>query len=106
VVRRELGQSDRPNRTGANSDKAVITEYWLPVPQSHPNGIAVGGDSDVYSTEPAARRIGRITPQGQMSEMVLPVGGPALDIVADREGTIWITCPRRMRFAAFATVLQ
>jgi virginiamycin B lyase len=74
--------------------KAVITEYWLPVPHSHPNGVAVGADGDVYFTELAASRIGKITPRGQISEMVLPVNGPALDIVADREGTIWITVPK------------
>mgnify|MGYP001158011776 CR=1 FL=1 len=77
-----------------NADQPVITEYTLPVPHSHPNGVAVGGDGDVYFTELAASRIGRITPQGQMSELVLPVNGPALDIVAGGEGTIWITVPK------------
>jgi virginiamycin B lyase len=77
-----------------NADQPVITEYPLPVPHSHPNSLAVGGDGDIYFTELAASRIGRITPQGQISEIELPVAGPALDIVADGEGTIWITVPR------------
>jgi virginiamycin B lyase len=77
-----------------SAKNAVITEYTLPVPHSHPNGVAVGGDGDVYFTELAASRIGRITPQGQMSELVLPVSGPALDIVAGVEGTIWMTVPK------------
>lgn len=79
---------------GRNTTSAVMTEYTLPVPHSHPNGVAVGGDGDVYFTELAASRIGRITPQGQISEMVLPVSGPALDIVAGGDGSIWMTVPR------------
>jgi virginiamycin B lyase len=72
----------------------VIAEYPLPAPHSHPNSLAVGGDGDIYFTELAASRIGKITPQGQISEIELPVAGPALDIVADGEGTIWMTVPR------------
>ncbi len=71
-----------------------ITEYPLPVPHSHPNGVAVGGDGEVYFTELAASRIGRITPLGKISELVLPVNGPALDIVATGKGTIWMTVPK------------
>jgi len=77
-----------------DAKEAVISEYPLPLPHSHPNSLAVGGDGDVYFTELASNRIGRITPQGQISEIELPVAGPALDIVADGEGTIWITVPR------------
>lgn len=73
---------------------AVITEYRLPVPHSRPNGVAIGGDGNVYFTELAASRIGMITPLGKISEMVLPVNGPALDIVAAGEGTIWMTVPK------------
>ena len=35
-----------------------------------------------------------LIPQGHWAEIELPVAGPALDIVADGEGTIWITVPR------------
>ena len=77
-----------------NGGGAGISEFPLPVPHSHPNGIAVGGDGDVYFTELAASRIGKVSPQGIISEMVLPVNGPALDIVAAGEGTIWITVPK------------
>jgi virginiamycin B lyase len=77
-----------------NGGEAGISEFPLPVPHSHPNGVAVGGDGDVYFTELAASRIGKVTPQGLISEMVLPVNGPALDIVAAGEGTIWMTVPK------------
>jgi virginiamycin B lyase len=77
-----------------NAEEAVIKEYPLPVPHSHPNGVALGADGSVYFTELAASRIGRVTPQGQISEMVLPVAGPALDIVAGSDGTIWTTVPK------------
>jgi len=78
----------------SNSDKAAITEFQLPVPHSHPNSVAVSSDGNVYFTELAASRIGMVTPQGQVTEMVLPVEGPALDIVAGGDGSIWITVPR------------
>jgi virginiamycin B lyase len=79
---------------GLNADEPLIVEYPLPVAHSHPNSVAVGGDGDVYFTELASSRIGKITPQGQISEIELPVAGPALDLVADGKGTIWITAPR------------
>ena len=90
---------DSGNRIGRiklaqNSEAAVITEYPLPVPYSRANGVAIGGDGNVYFTELAASRIGRITPQGQMSELVLPVNGAALDMVATGDGSIWMTVPK------------
>jgi virginiamycin B lyase len=75
------------------SHNPIIAEYELPVLDSSPNGLAVGGDGNVYFTELAASRIGRITPQGRISEMVLPVNGPALDITGAPDGTIWMTVP-------------
>jgi len=76
------------------SKTPTISEYTLPVPSSSPNGLAVGGDGNVYFTELAASRIGKITPAGQISELVLPVNGAALDIAASPDGTIWTTVPR------------
>jgi len=76
------------------SRHANITEYPLPFPNSHPNGVAVGGDGQIYFTELAASRIGRLAPQGHLSEIVLPVSAPALDIIASGDGTIWLTVPR------------
>jgi virginiamycin B lyase len=79
---------------GQNAAEPVITEYPLPALHSHPNGVAIGGDGTVYFTELAASRIGKITPEGIVSELALPVNGPALDIVAVGDGSIWMTVPR------------
>jgi virginiamycin B lyase len=72
----------------------VVDEYPLPVPYSRPNAIAQGADGNMYFTELAASRIGMISPQGFISELVMPVKGPALDIAADTEGNLWMTVPR------------
>lgn len=76
------------------SDKPIINEYPLPARKRNPNGVAVGGDGNVYFTELAANRIGQVTPMGNVSEMVLPVNAPALDITAAPDGTIWMTVPK------------
>jgi virginiamycin B lyase len=72
----------------------VADEYPLPVPYSRPNAIAQGADGNMYFTELAASRIGMISPQGFISELVLPVKGPALDIAADSQGNLWMTVPQ------------
>jgi virginiamycin B lyase len=77
-----------------NGPGFALNEYPLLVPYSRPNGIAQASDGNVYFTELAASRIGMIAPQGFISELVLPVNGPALDIAADTEGNLWMTVPR------------
>ena len=79
---------------GGSKKAPVIDEYPLPVPYSRPNAIAQAADGNVYFTELAASRIGMVSPQGFISELVLPVNGPALDIAADAQGNLWMTVPR------------
>ena len=78
----------------SGSRHANITEYPLPFPDSHPNGVALGDDGEIYFTELAASRIGRLDSQGHLSEMVLPVNAPALDIIAGADSVVWLTVPR------------
>src|SRR5581483_10283547 len=56
----------------ADAAKPRIAEFLLPVPDSHPNGVAAAADGSVYFTELAANRIGRVTPQGRIEELVMP----------------------------------
>jgi virginiamycin B lyase len=83
------------------AEKPEIAEYPLPVPYSHPNGVAAGSDGSVYFTELAANRIGRVTPQGRIEEMVMPVNAPALDIAAGPDATIWMTVPKAHALCRF-----
>jgi virginiamycin B lyase len=78
----------------ADAAKPRIAEFLLPVPDSHPNGVAAAADGSVYFTELAANRIGRVTPQGRIEELVMPVNAPALDIAAGPDGAVWMTVPK------------
>ena len=89
----------RGNRIGRielehNASQPVINEYPLPVARSHPNSVAIGATAMRISPNWRPAGSAEITPQGQISEIELPVPGPALDIVAGSDGTIWITVPR------------
>lgn len=80
----------------AGAAKPEITEYPLPISDSEPNSVAAGADGTVYFTELANNRIGHVTAQGRIEEMVMPVpfAAPALDIAAAADRTIWMTVPR------------
>jgi streptogramin lyase len=73
---------------------ATITEFPLP-PLSSPAGfvpaITCGPDGNLWFTDPAAIKVGRITPTGQVTEFTPPAGGDAAGsaITAGSDGNVW-----------------
>lgn len=75
--------------------------HWLhyPLPpdgQSYPHGrgilgLAVGPDHAVWFTESVAGRIGRIAPDGAITEFPLPAGRTPEHITSGPDGALWYT---------------
>jgi streptogramin lyase len=73
----------------------TITEYPVPTPASVPFDITAGPDGNLWFTEftPGIRTIGRITPEGAITEFPLPANpanGP-FGIAAGPDGNLWFT---------------
>ena len=58
----------------ARADAIAVTEFPLPVESSSPLGIATGPDGNVWFTEVAGSRIGRVTPAGQVVDFSTGAG--------------------------------
>jgi streptogramin lyase len=70
----------------------TITEYPIPTADSYLHGITAGPDGNLWFIESAARRIGRITPAGVVTEFPLPAGlsePTVVGIVAGPDGNLW-----------------
>src|SRR5262249_40227424 len=63
----------------------------FPVPQgSDPWRITTGPDGNLWFTEPGSSRIGRITPSGAFTELLLPIAnGVPYGITAGPDGNVW-----------------
>jgi streptogramin lyase len=69
-----------------------FTEYSIPTPGGEPTAIAAGADGNLWFTERAADKIGRITPSGQITEYPIPTAGAEpTSIAAGPEGSLWFT---------------
>jgi streptogramin lyase len=78
----------------ASARAQTITEYPVPTPACVPFAITAGPDGNLWFTEftPGIRTIGRITPEGAITEFPLPpnpASGPA-DITPGPDGNLWI----------------
>jgi virginiamycin B lyase len=61
---------------------------------SSPAGLVAGPDGAAWFTESGADKIGRLTPDGELSEITLAAGAEPVDITVDRQGTdLWFTEP-------------
>lgn len=58
---------------------------------SGPFAITLGPDGNLWFTELDARKIGRITPEGVMTEFVIPSGASPGSIAAGKDGNLWFT---------------
>ncbi|MGB7587935.1 MAG: hypothetical protein WBM00_04425, partial [Solirubrobacterales bacterium] len=71
----------------------AITEFTVPTHISRPFGITAGPDGNVWFTEnwPEAHKIGRITPDGQITEFSLSSAANLDSITTGPDGNLWFT---------------
>lgn len=72
---------------GRMTPGGVVTRYLLPDQSSSPYAIAAGPDGNMWFTEQSA--IGRITPDGRLTEFVLDFKGFPFDIIGGPDGNVW-----------------
>ncbi len=68
-----------------------VSEYPIPTPMSDASFITVGPDGNVWFTEHDGDNIGKITPDGTITEFPIPVGSHPNGITAGPDGQIWFT---------------
>src|SRR5262249_55150599 len=65
-----------------------------PTAGSFPRGIAAGPDGNLWFAEGAANQIGRITPDGVITEFPIPTASSVpIGITAGPDGALWFTEP-------------
>src|SRR5712692_4088413 len=75
----------------AGAATAVWREFPL-TPSSSPSAIALGGDGAQWFTEEGANRVGRIAPDGTLTEYPVPTANAGLaGIASGPDGNIWFT---------------
>ena len=71
---------------------AVVFAFATPTTNSGPNGITFGPDGNVWFVEANAGKIGRIAPDGTITEFALPSSGSRpLSITTGPDGNLWFT---------------
>jgi streptogramin lyase len=69
-----------------------IIEFSLPISNSGPVGITVGSDRNLWFTEQASDKIGRISPGGTITEFPLPTSNSnPVSITTGPDGNLWFT---------------
>ena len=79
-------------RVNANE---TIDHFVIPTSGSSPIAITGGPDGNVWFTEPGANKIGKITPQGTITEFTIPTPEQKQlpSITTGPDGNIWFTEP-------------
>jgi virginiamycin B lyase len=91
VLRRVGAQGQVTVRTDFPVSTPVLTDFALPA-MSAPMQITAGPDGNVWFTERAANRIGRLTPTGTLTHFDLPTAGTLPgDITTHPDGGMWFT---------------
>lgn len=80
----------------AAASPGEVAVFHLPNQESHPQGIAAGPDGNVWFTEQGGDAIGRITPEGEVTEFPLPVNARPDAISGGPDGNVWFTEPARI----------
>jgi streptogramin lyase len=76
----------------AAAQPVATAEFLVPTLGSLPTGIAAGPDGNVWFTEQAGNRIGRITPGGVITEfLVVTAGSAPTGITQGPDGNLWFT---------------
>ena len=71
---------------------AQIQSFAIPTPASRPYTIVAGVDGNLWFTESSGNKIGRITPDGVITEVaILDPGSGPYGICMGAEGAVWFT---------------
>jgi streptogramin lyase len=90
-------------RKVTSTSGADITEFALPTPGSHPQGITTGPDGNLWFTENASHQIGTITTAGSITEFPVPSGSAPSLITVGPDGNLWFTEPAGNRVGRVTT---
>jgi sugar lactone lactonase YvrE len=74
---------------GRITTDGVITKFRIPTPESRPTSITAGPDGNLWFTEPDAGKVGRITPQGVVTEFSGRDAVSPDHITPGRDGRLW-----------------
>jgi streptogramin lyase len=74
----------------------AVTEYPIPTPSSQPWGISAGPDGNIWFTEGAGNKIGRLTPETDggvaITEFTVPTtSSQPYQITSGPDGNLWFT---------------
>jgi virginiamycin B lyase len=70
----------------------AFTEFLVPTPSGFPIGIAAGPDGNVWFTENAGNKIGKLTVAGRFREFPIPTANSGCyGITAGLDGNLWFT---------------
>src|SRR5438067_1985320 len=81
-----------------------FTEFRTPTPNSFPGDITTGSDGNMWFTEQAVDKFGRITPDGVITEFT-GVSAPT-SIAAGPDGNLWIASAFTPRIARVTPTVQ
>ncbi len=88
VVLRQEGQQDRPHHHAAATSRCSTCRH----PNAGPDGTLVGPDGNVWFSETELSRIGRITPDGKVTEFADGISPGARPLsIAERDGAMWFS---------------
>jgi hypothetical protein len=68
--------------------------------------LALGADGNVWFTEPQVDKVGKITPQGAISELQVPEAGVPLGIASGADKNLWVTMRFGTAYSSSAEGLQ
>src|SRR6266567_530185 len=83
-----------PTSTPIKEFKGTISEFPLPTPNFYPGGLLAGPDGNLWFTETVSNgcqsgKIGRITPEGKVSEFLLSSDSEAGGITTGPDSNLW-----------------
>src|SRR6266700_8204927 len=77
--------------TSAAQGPAVTYTTYPGIPGFGFSGLTAGSDGALWFTEPSARKIGRITTGGAITEYLIPSLAQPGSIAAGSDGALWFT---------------
>ncbi|MFN2541564.1 MAG: hypothetical protein ABR514_05255, partial [Chthoniobacterales bacterium] len=77
--------------SAAGAAQVRTHSFPIPTPSCQPINIILGPDGNFWFTEQNSSRIGRITPQGVITEFVTPTFSFPFDLTVGPDGNVWFS---------------